>query len=83
MHLALRDPLIAAEARMNHQRALWMITVFLGPPVETAIPTAEAIFAAVQGYIDLWLYSGDDDPKPFRDGAERAAGALLRARTPT
>jgi AcrR family transcriptional regulator len=80
MYASLRDPLIAAEARTAYQRSTWMITVLLGPPVETAMPTAEAIFAVVQGYIDLWLSASDGDPKPFREGAERAAGALIRGR---
>lgn len=77
---AARDPVMAEEARTTFERAIWMIAVLLGPPIETALPTAQAIFAATQGFIDLWMASGTVDPRPYRDAAERAAAAVLRAR---
>lgn len=60
---AARDPIMAAEAKTIFERMVWMITVLLGPPLDTAQPTAQSIIATAQGYLNLWMWSGDPDPR--------------------
>jgi AcrR family transcriptional regulator len=83
MTAAARDPAMAAEAKTAFERAVWMITVLLGPPLDSALPTAQAIVATAQGYLNLWMWSGDEEPKAFRDAALDATAALLSLHTPT
>jgi AcrR family transcriptional regulator len=77
---AARDPALAGAARTNIDRVMWTIAMRLDPPLDTGLGTAQALLAAVQGFIHLWVWSGDVDPKPYREAAERAAVALIRAR---
>lgn len=82
MTAASRDPVMAAEAKTAFERAVWMITVLVGPPLDSALVTAQSIVAVVQGYINLWMWSGEDDPKDYREAALEAAGAILSVGRP-
>lgn len=77
MTAAARDPVMAIEAKAAFERWVWMITVLLGPPLDSALPTAKAIVATAQGYLNLWMWSGEEEAKAFRDAALDATAALL------
>lgn len=78
--LGARDERVAEEVRNSFERATWITALLLGPPVETALETAQQTVATVQGQLDLWLCWGDADPAPFRRAAERATRALVAQR---
>lgn len=78
--LGMRDPEVAAMMRRSlDEAALGAAQGMSKLELERAVELARALIMAVHGHVELWLCSGDADPKPFIESATRSAMAIVQA----
>lgn len=75
--MGARDAIVAAEVRRNFDRAAEIVATLVDPSSPMMADRARQVVASVQGHIDLWLSSGDVEPKEFRDSALKTVRAVL------
>lgn len=77
--LGSRDREVGAQLRRTFDLLAHTAARLIGNDPAATLPRAHALVIGIQGYVDLWLYSGDPDPIPYQRGAAILTRALLDA----
>jgi AcrR family transcriptional regulator len=77
LSLGIHYPLVGLAVRNSFERMARMVASLLGTSDEETYRAAHSLVIAVQGHIELWICSGEEDPTTFIEGALLAVEAII------
>jgi len=79
MSLGMRDPVVGEMIRSAYERVDATVAGTLPEAMPDRFTVAQDLTRAVGGFIQIWLCSGEEDPAPYRAGAQRVRARILNA----
>jgi AcrR family transcriptional regulator len=77
MSLGMRDPVVGEMIRSAYERIDATVAATLPDTLADRFTAAYDLTRAVAGFVQIWLCSGDEDPAPYRAGAQRVRERIL------